>query len=101
MLGPTWAVLQPLLLMLIFTVVFSRIVRVPSEGIPYALFAYSALLPWTYFSTSLSSATNSLVSHTNLVTKVYFPREILPLTYVIAGLIDFLVASLVLGALLV
>ena len=100
-LGPTWAVLQPLLLMLIFTVVFSRIVRVPSEGIPYALFAYSALLPWTYFSTSLSSATNSLVSHTNLVTKVYFPREILPLTYVIAGLIDFLVASLVLGALLV
>jgi len=100
-LGPTWAILQPLLLMLIFTVVFSRIVRLPSDGIPYALFAYSALLPWTYFSSSLSSATNSLVSHFSLVTKVYFPREILPLTYVIAGLIDFLLASLVLGALLV
>jgi homopolymeric O-antigen transport system permease protein len=100
-LGPAWAVLQPVLLMLLFTVVFSRIVRLPSEGVPYALFAYSALLPWTYFSNSLSSATNSLVSHFNLVTKVYFPREILPLTYVIAGLIDFLVASVVLGGLLV
>jgi lipopolysaccharide transport system permease protein len=101
LLGPAWAVLQPLLLMLIYTVVFSRIVRVPSEGIPYALFAYTALLPWTYFSTSLSSATNSLVSHFNLITKVYFPREILPLTYVLAGLVDFVVASLVLGALMI
>ncbi len=100
-LGPAWAILQPLSLMLIYTVIFSRVVRVPSDGIPYALFAYAALLPWTYFSTSLSSATNSMVSHFNLVTKVYFPREILPLTYVIAGLIDFLVASLVLGALMV
>jgi lipopolysaccharide transport system permease protein len=99
-LGPTWAILQPLLLMLIYTVIFSRIARLPSEGVPYALFAYSALLPWTYFSTSLSSATNSMVSHFNLVTKVYFPREILPLTYIIAGLIDFLVASLVLGGLM-
>jgi len=99
-LGPTWAILQPLSLMLIYTVIFSRIARLPSEGVPYALFAYSALLPWTYFSTSLSSATNSMVSHFNLVTKVYFPREILPLTYVIAGLIDFLVSSLVLGALM-
>jgi len=100
-LGPAWAVLQPVLLMILFTVVFSRIVRLPSEGVPYALFAYSALLPWTYFSSSLSSATNSLVSHFSLVTKVYFPREILPLTYVIAGLIDFMVASVVLGGLLV
>jgi len=100
-LGPAWAVLQPVLLMILFTVVFSRIVRLPSEGVPYALFAYSALLPWTFFSSSLSSATNSLVSHFSLVTKVYFPREILPLTYVIAGLIDFLVASVVLGGLLV
>jgi len=99
-LGPAWAVLQPVLLMLLFTVVFSRIVRLPSEGVPYALFAYSALLPWTFFSSSLSSATNSLVSHFSLVTKVYFPREILPLTYVVAGLVDFLVASVVLGGLL-
>ena len=99
-LGPSWAVLQPLSLMLIYTVVFSRIARVPSEGTPYALFAYCALLPWTYFSTALSTATHSLVSHFSLVTKVYFPREILPLTYVIASLVDFLVASTVLVGLL-
>jgi homopolymeric O-antigen transport system permease protein len=100
-LGPSWALLQPTLLMLIYTVIFSRIVRVPSDGVPYALFAYSALLPWTFFSSAVSSATNSLVSHFSLVTKVYFPREILPLTYVIAALIDFIVASSVLGLLLV
>jgi lipopolysaccharide transport system permease protein len=100
-LGPAWALLQPLALMLIYTVIFSRIVRVPTNGAPYAIFAYSALLPWTYFSTALSSATNSLVSHFSLVTKVYFPREILPLTYVVAALVDFLVASILLGLMLV
>jgi lipopolysaccharide transport system permease protein len=99
-LGPAWAILQPVSLMLIYTLIFSRIARVPSEGAPYALFAYCALLPWTYFATALSTATNSLVSHFSLVTKVYFPREILPLTYVIAAAIDFLVASTVLGALM-
>ena len=99
-LGPSWAILQPLSLMLIYTLIFSRIARVPSEGVPYALFAYCALLPWTYFATALSTATNSLVSHFSLVTKVYFPREILPLTYVIAAAVDFLVASTVLGALM-
>jgi lipopolysaccharide transport system permease protein len=93
-------VLQPLALMLIYTVIFAGIARVPSEGAPYALFAYCALLPWTYFATALSTATNSLVSHFNLVTKVYFPREILPLTYVIAALVDFLVAAIVLGGLM-
>jgi len=99
-LGPSWAVLQPTLLMLIYTVIFSRIIRIPTDGAPYAVFAYSALLPWTFFSTAISSATNSLVSHFSLVTKVYFPREILPLTYVIAALVDFLVASILLGVLL-
>ena len=99
-LGPAWALLQPLALMLIYTVIFSRIARVPTGGAPYAIFAYSALLPWTYFSTALSTATNSLVSHFSLVTKVYFPREILPLTYVVAALVDFLVASIVLGLML-
>jgi lipopolysaccharide transport system permease protein len=99
-LGPSWAILQPLSLMLIYTMIFSRIARVPSEGAPYALFAYCALLPWTFFSTALSTATLSLVSHFSLVTKVYFPREILPLTYVIASLVDFLVASTVLVGLL-
>jgi len=100
-LGPAWALLQPIALMLIYTVIFSRIARVPSEGAPYALFAFCALLPWLYFATALSTATNSLVTHVSLVTKVYFPREILPLTYVIAALADFLVASTVLGGLMV
>ena len=100
-LGPAWAILQPISLMLIYTAIFSRVARVPSEGVPYALFAYVALLPWTLFSTAVSAATNSLVSHVNLVTKVYFPREILPLTYVIAAVVDFLVASVVLGGLMI
>jgi lipopolysaccharide transport system permease protein len=100
LLGPAWAILQPVALMLIYTVIFSRIARVPSEGVPYALFSYCALLPWTYFSTGVSTATNSLVSHFNLVTKVYFPREILPLSYVIVALVDFLVASAVLFGLM-
>jgi lipopolysaccharide transport system permease protein len=100
LLGATWAIIQPLSMMLIFTVVFSLIARVPSDGAPYALFAYVALLPWNYFSTAIASSTGGLVSHSQLVTKVYFPREILPLTYVLAALFDFLIASIVLGALL-
>ena len=94
-LGITWAILQPLSLMLIYTVIFSFIARMPSDGAPYAIFAYAALLPWTCFSNALTNATNSLVSHSHLVTKVYFPREILPLTYVIAAAFDFLIASTV------
>jgi lipopolysaccharide transport system permease protein len=86
--------------MLIYTAIFSRVAHVRSDGTPYALFAYCALLPWTYFATALSTATNSLVSHFNLVTKVYFPREILPLTYVFAALIDFMVAATVLAGLM-
>ena len=100
-LGPSWALLQPIALMVIYTVIFSRVVQVSTNGAPYAIFAYSALLPWTFFSTSLSTATNSLVSHFNLVTKVYFPREILPLTYIAAALADFFLASLVLAGLMV
>jgi lipopolysaccharide transport system permease protein len=94
-LGITWAILQPLSLMLIYTVIFSYIARMPSDGAPYAIFAYAALLPWTCFSNALTNATNSLVNHSHLVTKVYFPREILPLTYVIAAIFDFLIASTV------
>ena len=93
LLGLAWAILQPLSLMLIYTVIFSVIAKVPSEGAPYAVFAYAALLPWTYFSSALTNATSGLVNHTALVTKVYFAREILPLTYVSAALFDFCVAS--------
>lgn len=95
-LGLAWAVLQPLLMMAIFTGIFSVLAKMPSDGLPYALFAYAALLPWTFFSTSVTNATNSLVAHTQLITKVYFPREILPLTYVVAGLFDFAIGFVVL-----
>lgn len=100
LLGVSWAVLQPLLTMAIFVTVFSYLARVPSEGVPYALFAYTALLPWTFFATSVSSATGSLVGHTQLITKVYFPREILPLTYVVAGFFDFLLGMIALVVLM-
>lgn len=99
-LGVAWAVLQPLLMMAIFVGVFSYLARMPSESAPYALFAYTALLPWTFFSTSVTNATGSLVSHTQLITKVYFPREILPLTYVIASLFDFVLGLAALVALM-
>lgn len=100
-LGVLWAVLQPLLMMVIFTGVFSVLARIPSEGVPYALFAYTALLPWTFFSTALTNATGSLVGHSQLITKVYFPREILPVTYVIAAVFDFAIGCVVLAGLMV
>jgi lipopolysaccharide transport system permease protein len=95
-LGFAWALLQPVMMMIIFTAVFSTLARMPSEGAPYALFAYTALLPWSFFNTAVSGGTNSLVAHTQLITKVYFPREILPLTYVIAALFDFAIGGVVL-----
>ncbi len=98
-LGFAWAILQPLSLMLIYTLVFSFIARIPTNG-PYAIFVYTAILPWTYFSVALTNGTNSLVSHAQLVTKVYFPREILPLTYIVAALFDFVIASSLLMALM-
>ncbi len=100
LLGPVWAILQPLALMLIYTIVFSVIARVDSPGVPYPLFAFAALVPWLCFSSAVQTGTNSLVAHVNLVTKVYFPREILPLTYIIASVVDMLVASVLLGVLM-
>jgi lipopolysaccharide transport system permease protein len=100
-LGLAWAILQPLSLMLIYTVIFSVVAKVSSEGVPYAVFAYAALLPWTFFSSALTNATSGLVNHSQLVTKVYFAREILPLTYVSAALFDFAIASSFLIALFI
>lgn len=99
-LGVSWAILQPLALMLIYTLIFSFIARIQTDGVPYALFAYAALLPWTLFSTALINATNGLVTHAQLITRVYFPREILPLSYVIAAVFDLLIASTVFVGLL-
>ena len=100
-LGIAWAVLQPLSLMLIYTLVFAVFARIPTGGTPYPVMAFTGLLLWTLFSTALTSSTNGLVSHAHLVTKVYFPREILPLTYVVAALFDFAIAALLLAALMV
>jgi lipopolysaccharide transport system permease protein len=92
-LGASWAILQPLALMIVFTIVFSHFARIPSDGIPYPLFSYAALLPWTFFAGSLSRGVGSLVANQALVRKIYFPREIMPLAAVAAGLVDFLIAS--------
>lgn len=100
-LGLAWALLQPLSLMLIYTVIFSVVTRIPSDGTPYAVFVYAALLPWTLFSTGLTSSVGGLVGHTQLITKVYFPREILPFSYVLAAIFDFLTASVVLLGMMV
>ena len=91
-LGAIWAVLQPLSLMVIFTIVFGFFVKVPTGNTPYPVFSYVALLPWTFFSASISSATLSLTNNINLVTKIYFPREILPLASIGAAFLDYLVA---------
>lgn len=99
-LGFAWALLQPVMMMVIFTAVFSVLAKMPSDGTPYALFAFTALLPWSFFNTAVTGGTNSLVSHTHLITKVYFPREILPITYVIAALFDFAIGCIVLAGLM-
>jgi lipopolysaccharide transport system permease protein len=101
LLGPAWAIFQPLAMMLVFAVVLSTVVRVPTNGHPFPVFAYSALLPWTAFAAAVGSASTSLVAHAGLVTRVYFPREILPVTYVAAAIFDLAVASVVLLAMLV
>jgi len=91
-LGAAWAIIQPLSLMIVFSVIFSTFLKVPTDGIPYPVFAYTALLPWTFFSNSLSFAIPSLVSNMNLVSKIFFPREILPLSSIFVCLIDFLIS---------
>ena len=91
-LGVLWAVIQPLVLMLLFSVVFGRFAGLPSDGAPYPLFVLSGLLPWLYFSKALSGASDSLVSSSNLVTKVYFPRLILPISKTVSGLVDFAIS---------
>lgn len=92
-LGATWAILQPLALMVVFTIVFSRFARVPTDNIPYPIFSYTALLPWTMFTTAISFSVPSLVNNLNLVVKTYFPREVLPIGAVFASFFDYLVAS--------
>lgn len=94
--GVAWVVLQPLMSMGVFTLFFGRLAKLPSDGLPYTVFVFAALVPWTYFSTSLSTATNVVVDNQRVITKVYFPRLILPLSSVLSGLVDFGIAFVVL-----
>ena len=89
MLGVVWAVIQPVATMLVFLVLFGKIASIPTDGTPHAVFYYTALVPWIYFSGTLATCANSLVSNTNLLTKVYFPRNVLPAAVVLSGLVDF------------
>ena len=99
--GAGWAVLQPLTTMAVFSLFFGRLAHIPSGGIPYPIFFYCALLPWTYFANALAGSTGSLVEHQRMITKIYFPRILLPLASVISGLLDFAIAFLLLIGMIV
>jgi lipopolysaccharide transport system permease protein len=94
--GVLWAFIRPLLTMVIFTVIFGRIAKLPSENVPYAVFSFTALLPWQFFSTAFAEAANSIVGNGHMISKIYFPRLILPLSSVAVGIIDFLISFVIL-----
>ncbi len=100
-LGAAWAIIQPLLTMLLFTLVFNRLAGLDTGSVPYPLFAYTGLLIWTFFSNAVTNSTNSLINNTNLITKVYFPRAFIPAAAVGAGLVDFAIAGLILVGLVI
>ena len=94
--GGAWAIIQPLLTMVIFTIIFGRLAKIPSDGMPYPVFTYTALLPWMLFAQALTRSGGSLVSNANLITKVYFPRLLVPLSAALAPIVDFIVSFLIL-----
>jgi len=95
--GIAWSVLRPLLTMIVFTVVFGKLAKMPSDGVPYPVLVYSAMLPWQFFSNIISESGNSLISNKNMISKVYFPRIIIPTTSMIVSLIDFTISSVILS----
>jgi len=99
--GAAWAILQPLLTMIVFTLFFGRLAHIPSDGLPYPIFYYSALLPWMYFAASLQNATNTIVENQRVITKVYFPRLALPFSSVLSGLVDFGVSFVMFVAMMI
>jgi lipopolysaccharide transport system permease protein len=99
-LGVAWAVLQPVLTMVVFSIFFGKLAGMPSDGVPYPVFAYCALVPWTYFASALTQSSNSLVDHSRLITKIYLPRIMVPLAPVIGALVDLFLATAVLAVLL-
>ncbi len=99
--GIAWALLRPLLTMIVFTVVFGKLAKLPSEGVPYPILVFAAMLPWQFFSNALSEASNSLVGNANLISKVYFPRLIIPASAVITSFVDFLISGAILVSLMI
>ena len=99
-LGAAWAIIQPLFMMIVFSVFFGRLAGLSSDGVPYPVFTFCALLPWQVFANALSASSNSLVSNQNLITKVYFPRLVVPISAVLGGLVDFAIAFVILLAML-
>jgi len=100
-LGFTWAIIRPVFSMIVFSVIFGGLAKIPSDGIPYPIFSYAALIPWTYFSAAMNASTQSLISGKGIFTKVYFPRLIMPLTPVLSKLVDFAIAFVILFGLMV
>lgn len=98
--GVAWAVLRPLLMMLIFTLVFSKLAKLPSHGVPYPILVFAALLPWQFFATAFTEAGNSLITNANMISKVYFPRLVLPVSAVMQSLVDFVISGGILALLM-
>ena len=99
-LGIAWAIIQPLIAMIVFNIFFGQLAKIPSDGIPYPIFSYAALVPWMFFANGLNQSSNSLVGNANLIKKVFFPRLIVPVSTVLSGLVDFVIAFLVLVAMM-
>ncbi len=99
--GIAWSLIRPILTMIVFTVVFGKLAKLPSDGVPYPILVYTAMLPWQFFSNSLSESSNSLIANSNLLSKIYFPRLILPASAVIVGIVDFLISLVILIGLMI
>lgn len=100
-LGAAWAIIQPFFSMVVFSLFFGQLAKIPSDGVPYPIFSYTAMLPWTYFSSAMTNSSNSLVGSSNLLTKVYFPRLVIPLASVLPAVVDFAIAFVVLLGMMV
>lgn len=98
--GVAWALIRPFLIMVVFTVIFGKLAKLPSEGAPYPIMVFAAMLPWQFFASALSEASNSLIGNANLISKVYFPRLIIPVSSIITSFVDFLISFLILAVLM-
>jgi lipopolysaccharide transport system permease protein len=99
--GIAWSVIRPFLTMIVFTIVFGKLAKLPSEGVPYPIMVYAAMLPWQFFANSMAEASNSLIDNANMLTKIYFPRIVVPASSVIVSLVDFFISFIILGLLMI